>query len=112
MSFSAAAQTPAEITYRDPVTSAEIKLEAFVYEPKQANGKVVVFNHGSTGGKPQVIAETLRFLRIGKLATDNGYVMVTFKKYPQLDRKDGHETGTWRPDVWANDIFPWMNSLK
>ena len=37
---------------------------------------------------------------------------VTFKKYPQLDRKDGHETGTWRPDVWANDIFPWMNSLK
>lgn len=256
-SLSAVAQTPVETIYRDPMASTDIKLEAFVYEPKQPNGKVIVFNHGSTGGKPQVIAETLKFLRIGKLATDNGYVMVTFmrkgrgqsggtfveesgkcdrasltkevsdavpqieqviqwtkarygvskvilmghsrggflssyyaskypdqvlgavslagvwsafcenknggfshdmfqqssaqfksqywayfdndsyfakdrfndehyqwfaetaqkngvtfKKFPQLDRKDGHETGTWRPDVWANDIFPWMNSLK
>ena len=36
---------------------------------------------------------------------------VTFKKFPQMDRKDGHETGTWRPDVWANDVFSWMNTL-
>ncbi len=254
---SAWAQIPTEITYRDALTSSEIKLEAFVYEPKQPNGQVIVFNHGSTGGKKEVIGESLKFLRIGKLVSDHGYVMVTFmrkgrgksggtfveesgkcdraslskevgdavpqieqviqwakarygvnkvmlmghsrggflssyyaakypdqvlgavslagvwsafcenknggvsremfqessskfkaqywayfendsyfakdrfndenyvwfsetaqkngvtfKKYPQMDRKDGHETGTWRPDVWASDVFSWMSALK
>lgn len=251
------AQVTTEIKYIDPVTSEDIKLEAFIYEPRQPNGKVIVFNHGSTGGKANVIAESIKFLGIGRLAANHGYVMVTFmrkgrgksggvfveesgkcdrasltkevadampqieqviqwvkgkypvgkvilmghsrggflsshyaskhpdqvlgavslagvwsafcenrnggfshdmfqessakfkqqywayfdndsyfakdrfndenyvwfaetaqkngvtfKKYPQLDRKDGHETGTWRPDVWANDIFPWLDSLK
>jgi pimeloyl-ACP methyl ester carboxylesterase len=250
-------QEAISIPYLDPMTGKEIKLEAFVYEPKQPNGKTIVFSHGSTGGNKAVIAETIKFLRIGKIASDKGYRMVSFmrkgrgksegvfaeesgkcdrgnlgkevddaypqlsqvatwvskkyeveklifmghsrggflssyfagrhpertmaavslagvwsafcemsnggfsrdmfsqssqvfknqfwayfendsyfapdrfndpqyewfsamakskgvvfNKYPQLDRKDGHETGTWRPDVWANDVFFWLDGVK
>ena len=250
-------QEAISIPYLDPVSRSEIKLEAFVYEPKQSNGKTIVFSHGSTGGNKAVIAETIKFLRIGKIASDRGYRMVSFmrkgrgksegvfveesnkcdqnalsqevgdaypqllqvttwvankygadklifmghsrggflssyfagrhpertlaaislagvwsafceksnggfsrnmfsnssqvfknqfwayfendsyfatdrfndpqydwfsataktngvvfNKYPQLDRKDGHETGTWRPDVWASDVFSWLDGMK
>ncbi len=37
---------------------------------------------------------------------------IQFKVYPQLDLKDGHLTPTWRPDVWANDVFNWMEGVK
>lgn len=254
---SAWAQEAIKIPFQDPSLGREILLEAFVYEPKQHNGKTIIFSHGSTGGDKNVVAESIKFLRIGKIASERGYRMVTFmrkgrgksegtfieesgkcdrenlnkevadaypqlltvatwssnhyqtdklifmghsrggflssyfsgrhpertlaaislagvwsafcenknsgfsrdmftysssvfkkqywayfendsyfapnrfndpeyewfsstaksagvlfKKYPQLDRKDGHETGTWRPDVWANDVFSWLDSIK
>lgn len=252
-----AAQEAFVFDYQDPVGGATLKLEAFLYSPPVPNGKVIVFSHGSTGGKKESIAESIKFMRIGAIASQRGYHMVSFmrkgrgksegmfveettrcdrdsltsevndaypqlaqvvdwslkkfntgkvilmghsrggflssyfsarnpekvlasinlagvwsafcegrnggfshdalkdsasrfknmywayfendsyfasdrfgdpqyqwltamadqagirfKKYPQLDMKDGHLTPTWRPEVWAHDVFSWLDSLK
>jgi pimeloyl-ACP methyl ester carboxylesterase len=251
------AQTTTKFEYKDPTdpNAATIQLEAFVYEPANFNGKTILFSHGSTGGKKESIKETIKFMRIGKIVSDNGYRMIaymrkgrgasegvfkeesgkcdrdslnaevadaypqmdqvvdqirkkyktekiilmghsrggflssvyaaknpnktlaavnfagvwsafcenrnggfshemlndsaskfknlywayfendsyfapdtfndpnydwmsataskhgiTFKKYPMSDMKDGHLTPTWRPEIWANDVIPWMNA--
>lgn len=250
------AQESFTFNYSDPSGSVQ-KLEAFLYVPQAPNGRVIVFSHGSTGGKKESIAESIKSMRIGKIASDRGYHMVSFmrkgrgksegvfveetnrcdrdsltwevndaypqlmqvvdwsrkkfnvdkvilmghsrggflssyfaaknpekiqaaislagvwsayceksnggfshdhlkdsadrfknlywayfendtyfandrfadpnyewftataklagvkfKKYPQLDQKDGHLTPTWRPEVWANDVFDWLGSIK
>lgn len=252
----AQAQETFALDYVDPAGN-KLRLEAFMYTPAKPNGRVIVFSHGSTGGKKEAVAESIKFLRIGKIASERGYRMVAFmrkgrgksegtfveetnkcdraslmgevndaypqlmqvvnwtrqqfsvdkvilmghsrggflstvfsaknpdltlaavnlagvwsafcelrnggfshdamkeasdqfknmywayfendsyfasdrfndpnyewfaatagkagvqfKRYPQLDQKDGHLTPTWRPEVWANDVFGWLDSLK
>ena len=251
------AQETLGLDYVNPGSGEKIRLEAFLYSSPKPNGKVIVFSHGSTGGNRAVIAESIKFMRIGKLAADRGYHLVSFmrkgrgksegafleetgrcdrssltsevadaypqlsqvvdwsrrrfnvekvilmghsrggflsahfsaqnpdrslasvnlagvwsafcegrnggfshdtlknaatqfrhmywayfendtyfavdrfndpqydwmsqtanqagirfKKYPQLDMKDGHATPTWRPEVWANDVFDWLDTLQ
>lgn len=74
------AQEAVRIQVKDPAGGSPIKLEAFVYEPRQPNGQVIVFSHGSTGGKKEVIGNTIKFVRIGKIAMDRGYRMVVFMR--------------------------------
>jgi pimeloyl-ACP methyl ester carboxylesterase len=76
----AQAQDTARITVDNPAGGPAIKLEAFVYEPRQPNGQVIVFSHGSTGGKKEVIGQSLKFQRIGKIASDKGYRMVVYMR--------------------------------
>lgn len=79
---SGAAQTPITLEFTDPVLSngKTIKLEAYLYEPATPNGKTILFSHGSTGGKKESIKETIKFMRIGKLVSDNGYRMVAYMR--------------------------------
>lgn len=81
-SASSFAQTPITLTFTDPTLSdgKTIKLEAFLYEPAIPNGKTILFSHGSTGGKKESIKETIKFMRIGKLVSDNGYRMVAYMR--------------------------------
>lgn len=76
------AQTPITLNFTDPnlTDGKTIKLEAFLYEPTNPNGKTILFSHGSTGGKKESIKETIKFMRIGKLVSDNGYRMVAYMR--------------------------------
>jgi pimeloyl-ACP methyl ester carboxylesterase len=74
------AQETVRIQVKDPAGGMPIKLEAFVYEPRQPNGQVIVFSHGSTGGKKEVIGLSIKFVRISKIATDRGYRVVVFMR--------------------------------
>lgn len=78
----ASAQAPMKFEYKDPSSpnDAPILLEAYVYEPATPNGKTILFSHGSTGGKKESIKETIKFMRIGKLVSDNGYRMVVYMR--------------------------------
>lgn len=78
----ASAQAPMKFEYKDPSSpnDAPILLEAYVYEPATPNGKTILFSHGSTGGKKESIKETIKFMRIGKLVSDNGYRMVAYMR--------------------------------
>ena len=78
------------INYIEPSTSNELKLESFVYEPRRSNGKTIIFSHGSTGGNKSVIKESIRFNRIGKIASDQGYRMIVFMR-----KGRGNSEGTY-----------------
>lgn len=74
----------AEITFKfsDPsITDNQVlNLEGYEYLPKNWNGKVILMSHGSTGGNYSAIKTSLKFVNISKIATDNGYVFVTYMR--------------------------------
>ena len=74
------AQETTFINYVEPSTNDKLKLEAFIYEPRHPNGKIIIFSHGSTGGNKNVIGESIKFYQIGKIASDNGYRMIVFMR--------------------------------
>jgi pimeloyl-ACP methyl ester carboxylesterase len=89
------AQSSLTLEFTDTVLTdgKTIKLEAFVYEPANPNGKTILFSHGSTGGKKESIKETIKFMRIGKLVSDNGYRMVAYMR-----KGRGASEGTFREE--------------
>ncbi len=76
----AIAQEDLRIPVKNPTDGQTIKLEAFIYEPRQPNGQVIVFSHGSTGGKKEAIKASTKFVRIGKIASDRGYRVLVFMR--------------------------------
>ena len=74
----------AEITFKfsDPsiTDNQTLTLEGHEYLPKQWNGKVILMSHGSTGGNDSAIKTSIKFVTIAKIATDNGYVFVTYMR--------------------------------
>ena len=84
LSFStlvANAQQPIFFEYRDASKPNEVlKLEGYLYEPVNYNGKTILMSHGSTGGKKENISESIKYLRIGKMVTQEGYRMVTYMR--------------------------------
>lgn len=67
--------------YRDPARpDAVIKLEGYLHEPQQPNGKTILMSHGSTGGKREAIAESIKYLLIGKMLNREGYRVVTYMR--------------------------------
>lgn len=76
--------TAAELSFHfsDPsITDGQsLALEAHEYLPKQWNGKVILMSHGSTGGNASAIKTSIKFAAIGKIATENGYIFVTFMR--------------------------------
>lgn len=57
----AMAEQPVLFEYRGPAKpDGVIKLEGYLYEPQRPNGKTVLMSHGSTGGKREAIAESIR----------------------------------------------------
>lgn len=97
--------------YKDPSAPAPLKLEAFLYEPPLPNGKVIVFSHGSTGGKKESIAESIKFMRIGKLAAERGYHLVSFMRKGRGKSEGAFVEETNRCDrdslTWeVNDAYP------
>jgi pimeloyl-ACP methyl ester carboxylesterase len=57
-----------------------LALEAHEYLPKQWNGKVILMSHGSTGGNASAIKTSIKYAAIGKIATENGYVFISFMR--------------------------------
>jgi pimeloyl-ACP methyl ester carboxylesterase len=68
--------------FSDPslTDNRSLALEAHEYRPKQWNGKVILMSHGSTGGNASAIKTSIKFAAIGKIATENGYVFITFMR--------------------------------
>ncbi len=75
---------PITFTFTDEkyTDNKPIKLEGFEYVPKNPNGKVIVFLHGSVGGSTdqRIIKESIKFLNTSKYALDNGYTFVPFMR--------------------------------
>lgn len=69
-----------EFTDQNLTQGKPIKLQAFEYVPKNWNGKVILFSHGSTGGSRDAVKEPLKFLNISKFALDNGYIFITYMR--------------------------------
>lgn len=56
--------------------STTYKLETTVYEPKEPNGRVVIFSHGSTGNHPDAVKKTIKFVNIARILEKEGYTVV------------------------------------
>ena len=81
LSFSANSQQQIFFEYRDPQKPGEVvKLEGYLHEPINYNGKTILMSHGSTGGKKENIAESIKYLRIGKIVNQEGYRLVTYMR--------------------------------
>lgn len=77
----AMAEQPVQFEYRDPARpDGVIKLEGYLYEPQRPNGKTVLMSHGSTGGKREAIAESIKYLGIGRMLSREGYRVVTYMR--------------------------------
>lgn len=78
------AQAQQEISFHfahPTITNGQtLKLEGSEYLPKQWNSRVILMSHGSTGGNDSSIKTTLKFVGIGKIASDNGYIFVTYMR--------------------------------
>lgn len=81
LAVSAGAQVATTFDYKDPTQpDAVIKLEAFVYEPQRSNGKTILMSHGSTGGKKEAIGQSIQYVRLGKMLSQEGYRVVTYMR--------------------------------
>ena len=81
LSWAARAEQQVFFEYRDPARpDVPIKLEGYLHEPQQPNGKTVLMSHGSTGGKREAIAESIKYLLIGKMLNREGYRVVTYMR--------------------------------
>lgn len=81
LSWAARAEQQVFFEYRDPARpDVPIKLEGYLHEPQQSNGKTVLMSHGSTGGKREAIAESIKYLLIGKMLNREGYRVVTYMR--------------------------------
>jgi pimeloyl-ACP methyl ester carboxylesterase len=78
-----------------------IRLEAFEYRPVNWNGKVILMSHGSTGGKAEVIKNTIKFLNISKEANASGYIFVTYMRKGRGNSEGSFTEESGRCD-WAN----------
>jgi pimeloyl-ACP methyl ester carboxylesterase len=76
------AQTSTRFDYKNPSNSNEpsIQLEAYVYEPSNPNGKTILFSHGSTGGKKELISYSTKFPTIASEVTKQGYRLVVYMR--------------------------------
>lgn len=75
------AEQPVLFEYRDPAKpGVVIKLEGYLYEPQNSNGKTVLMSHGSTGGKREAIAESIKYLGIGRMLSREGYRVLTYMR--------------------------------
>ena len=89
----------AEITFKfsdsNLTENQSFSLEGHEYLPKQWNGKVILMSHGSTGGNNSAVKTSLKFVNISKIATDNGYIFVTYmrKGRGKSEGKFTEETG-------------------
>lgn len=77
----ALAEQPVLFEYRDSAKpGVVIKLEGYLYEPQRPNGKTVLMSHGSTGGKREAVAESIKYLGIGRMLSSEGHRVVTYMR--------------------------------
>ncbi len=62
------------------ISPSTLKLEGYLHEPKEFNGKIILMLHGSTGGKKEFIKPSIKFLRIGAAANVAGFRVLTFMR--------------------------------
>lgn len=80
------------------------KLETSVYEPKEPNGKVVIFNHGSTGGHQDSIKKTLKMMNISNMLMSAGYTVIVPMRKGRGNSEGPftEETGSCKTDkLWS-----------
>lgn len=117
LSIGAHAQQQIFFEYRDPAKPNEIlKLEGYLHEPANYNGKTILMSHGSTGGKKENISESIKYLRIGKIVTQEGYRMVTYmrKGRGQSEGVFSEESGRCDRTSLANEVadaYPQMQQV-
>ena len=77
------------------------KLEAAVFQPKKPNGRVVVFSHGSSGGKPAGVKVSYSYIvpAIAKSFVENGYVVVMWMR-----KGRGESEGGFTEEIASCDI--------
>lgn len=75
-----AAETSFKFSHPSITNNRILTLEAHEYLPKQWNGKVILMSHGSTGGKDSAIKTSIKYATIGKIATENGYIFITYMR--------------------------------
>lgn len=96
----ALAQNTIAFDFSDPVLTEgkSIKLEAFEYKPFNWNGKVVLMSHGSTGGKQEVIKNSLKYLNVSREMTNAGYIFITYMRKGRGNSEGGFTEETGRCD--------------
>lgn len=85
------------------------KLEAAVFQPKNPNGKVVLFSHGSSGGKPAGIKISYSYIvpAIAKPFVDNGYVVVMWMR-----KGRGDSEGRFTEEIASCDIGSFLTETQ
>ena len=89
--------------------STTIKLEAAIFQPKKSNGRVVIFSHGSSGGKPAGIKISYSYIvpAIAKPFVDNGYIVVMWMR-----KGRGDSEGRFTEEIASCDIGSFHTETK